>query len=349
MTDEVETRLSRLGDQRLPNAPASLRSRVESLDLKAVPGVRSRKPARSAIAALVLGLAIVAAFAVVPNFVGVRNTAEPSGEYPVLPGASTAAPSTTPSLSTSPVAALSVAQFLEEQASGTLPSGAIFLHGYWTDRSFPHSCSAPNGQPGELELRCVDGEFGITENNEPIGTLTVDSRWIPATGPAITPYIDNEELAQRLFTLPTIHGQPYPPVPIVVRGHVDDHRAADCQPDARDRCRDRLVIDEILEFDPNTVPTPAVTPPPSPFPFNDPPPPPFTKDQCSGDVPYSFIGWGRLADLGIEIGDPNQVVYMMVTAGNVDLGDPGGPRGRRVCFAAEWEHGSVTYAPLPKH
>jgi hypothetical protein len=349
MTDDVETRLGRLRDQRLPGAPASLRSRVESLDLKAASDVRSRRPVRSVIAAGTLGLAVVVAFAILPNLVGVRNTAQPPGEYPVLPGGSTAAPSTTPSSSTSPVAALSVAQFVEDQASGTLPSGAIVLHGYWTDRSFRHGCSAPNGQPGELELRCVDGEFGITEDNEPIGTLTVDSRWIPATGPAITPFIDNQELAQRIFTLPVIHGQPYPPVPIVVRGHVDDPRAAECRSEARDRCRNRLVIDEILQFDPDAVPTPGVTPPPSPFPFDDPPPAPFAKDQCSGDVRYSFIGWGRLADLGIEIGDPKQVVYMMVTAGDVDLGDPGGPRGRRVCFAAEWEHGSVTYAPLPKH
>jgi len=242
---------------------------------------------------------------------------------------------------------LSVSEFIARRDAGQLGSDSIIVRGYWSDRSFGHSCTAPDSPPGDLEIRCHDGEFGITELDESIGTLTVEGRWIPAEGPAITPFVD-PPLDERLFRLPYIHEQWYPPVPIVVRGHMHDLRAADCRPFARELCRDRLVIDEIVEFQPEAVPTPGITPSPSPFPFDDPPPAPFSKKDCAGDVPYSFVGWGHLSDIGVDVGDPDEVVYMMVTAGKVDLrGTGSGPRGRWVCFAHEWERGAVIGYLLP--
>jgi hypothetical protein len=233
-----------------------------------------------------------------------------------------------------------VGELLELRSDGQIGGEPVGLRGFWSDRSVMHSCSAPESPPGELQIRCHDGEWGITERDEPIGTLTVDSRFLPPDGPALTPFVD-EALAQRLFTLPFINGQHYPPVPIVVVGHFDDPRADDCQPDARQLCRDRLVVDEIVEFDPQAVPTPRVTPSPSPFPFDDPPPAPFAAAKCAGDVPYSFVGWGRLSDYGLEIGG-DEVVYLVVT------GEPQQQSGGwKVCWAHEWEHGSFAAVSRP--
>ena len=67
----------------------------------------------------------------------------------------------------------------------------------WTDRSFGHSCSAPSEQPCELEIRCHDGEWGITEKSEAIGDLTRDYRWLPAAGPHLTPWVP-EDLQRQL-------------------------------------------------------------------------------------------------------------------------------------------------------
>jgi hypothetical protein len=240
-----------------------------------------------------------------------------------------------------------VADFIARRDAGELGNGSITVRGYWSNRAFPRTCVPVDPAPGDLEIRCHDGEFGITDQDEPIGALTVDSRWVPTDGPALTPFVEGS-LAQQLARLPYINGQWYPPVPIVVRGHINDPRAADCRPIARDLCRNRLVIDEILVFEPEAVPTPGVTPSPSPFPFSDPPPAPFTKGDCSGDVPYSFIGWGYLRDFGLDLGDSNEVAYIMITAGKVDLAGPGGggPLGRRICYAREYEHG-VTSQRLP--
>ena len=233
----------------------------------------------------------------------------------------------------------SVSELLELRSAGRIGDEPVALRGFWTDRGLPRTCVPAEKPPGELQIRCYDGEWGITERDEPIGTWTVDFRFLPPDGPALTPFVD-EALAQRLFTLPFINGQHYPPVPIVVVGHFDDPRADDCQPDARQLCRDRLVIDEIVEFDPQAVPTPAVTPSPTPFPFDDPPPAPFTAAKCAGDVPYSFVGWGRLSDYGLDIGG-DEVVYLVVTREQQQ------GAGRKICWANEWDQGSYAGTTIP--
>ena len=161
---------------------------------------------------------------------------------------------------------MTVSEALAAHEASGLPDGRVAMHGYWTAYQVMHTCvpPPPGEQPGELELRCNDGEFGITERNEPIWVVDIRRGQVTYTarGPHLTPWIPNDlPRIEELFTLPFINGQWYPPVPIVVVGHFDDERAMDCRLEAQQLCRDRLVIDRIMEFEPGAVPTPGVTPP----------------------------------------------------------------------------------------
>jgi hypothetical protein len=163
---------------------------------------------------------------------------------------------------------LTVSEALAAHEDGSLPGGRVAMHGYWTNNPVVHGCVPMSTGIGELEIYCYDGEYGITELDEPIWLIDTRTGQVlhTAQGPHLTPYLPaGLEGAERL-SLPMINGQWYPPVPIVVLGHFDDPRAVDCRPEARQLCRDRLVIDRIVEFDPGAVPTPGVTAPPTPFP-----------------------------------------------------------------------------------
>jgi hypothetical protein len=237
--------------------------------------------------------------------------------------------------------ALTVSKAIQLRDAGELGSNQITLSGFWTERSFGHSCSAPSEQPGELEIYCHDGEWGITERREAIGELTRDHRWVPAAGPHLTPWVP--ENRQRL-----LFGRlPLPPVPIVVAGHFDDARAADCTVTARQLCRDRFVLDEVLVFDPSSVPPATPTPTPTPFP-SPAPSPLFGKEACSGDVDYAFVGWTTTEDLNIGF-DREGHVFAMVTADVIPIGewvdDPNGSGqmfrwwGQRVCLSEDYNIG----------
>jgi hypothetical protein len=257
----------------------------------------------------------------------------------------TAPSSPEPSVSPAPpTTGLSVSEFLAERSAGTLGDGPITLHGYWSYRAMGHGCAAPTGTPGVLEMYCQDGESGITERNEPVLTFItggLEVRAVAASGPLMTPYF-SEELVRQLIGDGAAYknGNWPPPVPIVVVGHVNDARAALCRPVAKELCRDRFVVDQIVQFDPASVPTP--TPSPSPTPLPSPAPAAlFTKDRCYGNVPYSFVGWTTPAKL--DIGDTRTAnVYAMVTRDVIALGkwtdDPQrkGHRfrvwGRGVCY-----------------
>lgn len=356
MTDDLERRLQAGLDGALPAAPASTREWLERLPVdhpRVRPGRNARPAAATAAAVAVLAIGIVALLSI-GSLVGLTAS---DASQPVAPpsvgalASSTAAPASPtgppPSPSPDPLSGLTihtVSEILDLLARDEVGNQSVAVRGFWTDRSIGHSCTAPTSPPGELQIRCHDGEFGITERNEPIGTLTVDSRFLPPEGPALTPFVD-EALAEPLFTLPYIHGQPYPPVPIVVIGHFDDPRTADCQPEARQLCRDRLVIDQIVEFEPQAIPTPGISPSPSPFPFDDPPAARFSRADCAGDVPYTFVGWGYLADYGVDIAK-DQVVFLMVTRDKVKL-HGSGKAARFVCFAYEWETGSFAAISIP--
>jgi hypothetical protein len=282
-----------------------------------------------------------------------------SSAPPLAPPERTSTPEPSRSPSPDPLEGLHVfeiGELKEAMAGPDRPTGPIALRGYWTNRAFGHSCAAPNAQPGELELYCGDGEYGITELNEPIGTLTVDSRFLPPTGPALTPWV-SEDLAPPLFQLPYINNQAYPPVPIVAIGHIDDPRASECREQARQVCLDRFVIDQIVSFDPTSVPAPTPSPTPSPFPYEDPPPAPFAVKDCDGDKEYDFVGWTTMGELGIDLGDPNEVLYVVITKHVIQVGDwiddPEGSGRRfrtmaqRVCYAHEWDQGVIEFAWMP--
>src|SRR5580765_7624874 len=108
------------------------------------------------------------------------------------------------------------------------------------------SCAAPDQATGELELYCNDRMFGISELDEPIVVISKHGFATEGSGPWLTPYLTGDVAgAADLFNLPTINGQRFPPVPIVVVGHFNDPRAVKCRPIARKLCRDRLVVDRI--------------------------------------------------------------------------------------------------------
>jgi hypothetical protein len=265
-----------------------------------------------------------------------------------------ASPTPNPSPKPSPTGRVyTVSEAIAARDAGELGSDQITLTGYWSDRSFGHSCGAPPQPQGELELGCHDGEFGISEANEAIGRLTPAGQWIPAESAHLSPW-GTEDIGRRLVTLPLADGVPFPPVPIVVVGHFDDPRAADCRPQARQLCRERFVLDEIVSFDPASVPPPTPTPEPTPFP--DPPPPaPFGPEACAGDVEYSFVGWTTTAELGTDAQREGHV-FAMVTEEQVPLGDwwdedlegplqPSRWWGQRICFTTDVEAAAFPEGP----
>lgn len=352
---ELETRLrTRYRAASLPSAPDRLRELLADLS-QAELGRSNRAEKRWMWAGLVALIGVVG-LASVAALIG----SSPSATASLAPAsAAQDLASHTPKATvapTDPPGTMTVSQVLADRAGGGLRNVAVALKGYWSDRSFGHSCTAPTVTPGELEIRCHDGESGITENNEPVLTFIDGShRLMPAAGPHLTPWMP-EAFARELYSLPIVNGVAHPPVPIVVIGHFDDPRADACQPEARQRCLDRLVIDEIVSFDPASVPPPTPTPIPTPFPFEDPPPAKFGSDMCQGDIPYSFVGWTTMADLGIDIGGEGHI-YAMVTRDVVALSgwvdDPAGSGqrfrafGRQVCYAWEWHEGAMGFATLP--
>jgi hypothetical protein len=207
----------------------------------------------------------------------------------------------------------------------------------------------------------MDGDWGITERDEAIKDLTIqrvanETRigGPPAAGPHLTPLVPSDADQRRLFAQNDMNGQFWPPVPIVVLGHFDDPKAADCRKSARQLCLDRFVVDRVVMFDPDSVPAPTPSPSPTPFPVADPPPALFRTASCYGGVPKSFIGWKLFSDLDIGIDGPGYV-YAMVTRDVIPLGawwrNPNYPGhktrawGQGVCYAIDsggFTNGSVT-------
>lgn len=257
-----------------------------------------------------------------------------------------------PTIGPSPsLAVRTVSELLEGRAAGTLRGGPIAVHGYWSIRPVGLMCAAPpTPEPHPLEgARCGYGLWGITERDEPIFTVARPGRLIPAAGPSIIPHVEGD-IERRLFTI-RLHGDLYHrPIPIVAIGHFDDPGAALCRPEARTRCADRFVLDELVSFDPDSVPSPTPSPTPTPFP-SPPPSPPFDAGSCYPDVPLRFVGWIRLNELNPEY-PGSQYVYAAVTRDVIPLGDwYDDPRykqttriwGRGICWAEAWEAGAIRF------
>jgi hypothetical protein len=270
------------------------------------------------------------------------------------------APSPTPPATVDGLPIQTVSDLLSARANGTARGGPSALRGYWTVRVVMHSCQAPRHQTGDLELYCSDGEWGITELDEEIQHLDIQRqanetsiRGTPPAGPHLTPWVPNEVDATRLFRLPFVNGQFWPPVPIVVVGHFDDPKALECVAEVRQTCLDRFVIDRIVSFDPDALPSPAPSPSPTPFPIADPPAALFNDAQCYGGAPKSFSGWKVFEDLDIGLEGPGYV-YAMVTRDVIPIGDwfdggdvPGHKTrawGRGVCYATN--DTSIGYAAV---
>ena len=361
MTDELERGLREALRRTLPAAPDSLRSRIDVMPTAS--SVRAR-PRTVASTRLLVAAAIVIALAGIGLIFG-PGRVPGTGESSASPS-SDASPSPSPSDSPSPSPAiegrypdaLSVSEFLASLPARTHGSDDLVVRGYWTPEQAAHSCTAPDAQPGELQIRCHDGHYGLTESDEPLEVLTPDGRVVrgSAIGPVLTPFFDDDVDVVPLLSLPIIHGQFYPPVPIVLRGHIDDPRATDCQPEALEICRDRFVVVEILDFDPDAVPTPGITPSPSPFPFDDPPAPMFDAKECAGDVAYSFVGWTTMSALELDSSEPNLPIFAAVTRDVIEMqrwskdGETGELFrlfGRRICLAREWDGGSMGFGWVP--
>lgn len=362
MSDDVDARLrDGLRDAPLPVAPESLRDYLASLGDQPLPARRRRRPRPWVL--------LIPAAAVLVGVVALAGGSSTPPLPPSTPSASSA--SATPSPTPSPSAAAtfpttvdgltvqSVSELLAARSAGDVAGGPHALRGYWTDRAYGHFCNpGGGGEPGELQIYCHDGEWGITEFDEAILTVDIDqfgaSRTVPAAGPHLTPWVPSNADTARLFSSRGVPGLEWAPVPIVVLGHFDDARAAECPPQARQTCLDRFVIDRIVQFDPASVPAPTPSPTPTPFPISDPPPAPLSDVDCQHGAPKSFTGWTTLGELDITLvpgWDPKAYVYAIVTRDAVPIEDPSladnwfdnpsypGHKtrwwGRQVCFAQE--------------
>ena len=352
MTDDLEGRLRASLRRDLPPAPMRLRAELDRLPLDH-PRVVGRRAVSSGLltaAAVVIVLVGVIGVSVVPGWFG--STVGPSAAPSDLTSATP-----TPAASPSPafvdgLPIRTVSELLALRDGGTLGDQPVALRGYWSASLVVHACTPPLPGTGELEMWCDDGDYGITERDEQMIEYKADHRVIPASGPRLTPFMS--ELYDQVVQ-PMVNGQLYPPVPIVVIGHFNDRRAVDCRPIARPLCRDRLVVDRIVEFNPASVPTPAPTPSPTPFPYDSPPPPMFTPTDCAGAVPYSFVGWKPLREL-LDRQPNDAVVFAMVTRDVMEIGgrtkDPAigeffKSMARRICYAFEWDAPGVTFGWVP--
>lgn len=359
MTDDFELQLrDALAAARLPSAPPSLSHLLA--DLATEPVVQPKQGGRRWVAwaaIATLAFAIVSFSGTVILLSGnAAGRAGPGPATPSIPPLESPSPTAAASASASPDALdglhlYEVGELQEAMVGPDRPPGRIGLRGFWSDRTVMHSCAMVVHSETNLEGYCHDGEWGITERNEPILV------WLPGgvrghAGPALTPWIP-DTIAAKLFGLPIINKQQYTPVPIVVIGHIDDPRASECAENVRQICIDRFVIEELVSFDPTSVPAPTPTPVPSPFPYDNPPPSPFAVADCVGDIEPAFVGWKTMGEIGQDIGDPDEVLFVVIAKdfGEVEgwTDDPAGS-GRRyramaqsVCYAHEWEQGAIGF------
>jgi hypothetical protein len=365
MNDDIDSRLREgLRGAQLPAAPEPVRDYLAELRRRPS-NEGQRRRARLWVALVPIAAVLVGAVALTGG-----SSVQPSAtSTPTRSTASTSSASEPPRAEATMPSVVegltiqTVSELLAARAAGDAPGGPYALRGYWTDRTYGHTCGAPlsrDGQPGELELYCSDGEWGITERNEAITDLTIQRRanetsigGPPAAGPHLTPLVPSTDEMQPLFAVNYQKGGFWAPVPIVVVGHFDDPRAADCRKSARQLCRDRFVLDRVVTFNPDSVPAPTPSPTPTPFPRDSPPPALFANEECYRSAPKSFTGWIPFSELDIGLEGPGYV-YAMVTRDVVPIGKwyanpryPGHKTrswGRGVCYAVD--PGSVGFAAV---
>ena len=251
MTDDLELRLREsFAAAKLPSAPPSLARTLVELSIE--PEYAPRRQPRWALLGVLVGGLLLVGFTgtiLLLGQGGAAGNAAPRGS-PTTQPTSTRADSPSPSPDVlEGVPEYSVSGLQKAMAGPDRPTGRIALRGYWTDRTESHHCAFFEHSEANLEGYCHDGEYGITELDLPI----------TFPGPSLTPWLP-EDIKRTLFSLPFITRLQYPPIPIVVIGHVDDPRAADCNDSFRQICLDRFVVEQLVSFDPSSVvPRPRAT------------------------------------------------------------------------------------------
>lgn len=132
----------------------------------------------------------------------------------------------------------------------------------WYSQAPVHSCPAPIGPDGRmrstsrLELYCVQGDWGLTARDEPVVDVTITSS-SEFTSIAVRHRTVTGSVLQPVFGLSGIPLDAYPrsgadespatwePIPVVLVGHVHDPGAAACEPDTRQACLQRFVVDHV--------------------------------------------------------------------------------------------------------
>ncbi len=365
MTDELDLRLSAAfrsldlppADPRLHDTLRALRARGWTRDTRT-----SRRPWRAGLAA---AASIVLAVAVANQlgFVRIGGPGPSPSPSPTL--SPTPRPSATPSSTSEAWDAYTVATAVEARAAGNVGGEKIFVVGWWSDLRRDTACGTP--LPSPLLIACGDGQFGLTEDEHPIGTWD-GLAFIPSDGPAFTPLLSPDlptpGLGRSLIGLVDEEGNPHPPVFTSVVGHFDDPAAEACPPDLRQACRDRFVIDEIIFAEAESRP-PATPNPSAAAPDPDDPPPatvpalvetcrlPMSGSSEPGDPSLLDIvssEWVAFEDLDVQpltlelltaIGAPAWV-YVVITEPDAALSasrpDPAGTdrtfrwMGQRVCI-----------------
>jgi hypothetical protein len=199
VSDDLEPRLREaLHRADLPGAPASTRAWVAQVTEEPRPvGARPRlRPLVILVPAAVLLLAFVA--------FGGGLSAPPPSPSP-SPGVPSPSPTTQPLPATvDGLPVLTVGEVLAARAAGGLRNQAVAVGGYWSDSASGHSCVAQ--QTGDLEIYCYDGEFGITERDEPIMVIDDNGHITRAAVRHLTPWVP-EALSASLVNLPWTNGQ----------------------------------------------------------------------------------------------------------------------------------------------
>ena len=315
MTDELDLRLSAaFRSLDLPAADPRLRDTLEALRARgAARGSQtsSRTSSRPWIALLAAAASIVVAVAFVINQLGIVRFG-PSPTPTPSPSPATA-PSPSPTPDSTGWLGFTVETLLAARAAGDLGAEQVFLTGWWTDLRQDVACGTPS--PSPLIIACGDGQFGITDEEEPVG-IWDGAVFVPTDGPAITPFLPQElptpGLGRSLIGLLDEDGNPHPPVFVSVIGRFDSPLADACPAELRQACRDRFVIDEIIWAEGGPRPT-ADPSPPVPDP-DDPPPatipsivdtcrtplPDYTEPGDKAQLEVASSGWVPFEDLEVQ-------------------------------------------------
>lgn len=320
MTDELDLRLSgAFRSLDLPTADPRLRDTLEALRARG-PARSERRSASPRLALLAAAASVLVAVAFVINQLGIVRFGPSPSPSPAPTPTPTATLSPSPTPSSIGWAGHTVATLLAARAAGELGSEQVFLAGWWTDLRPEAACGTPT--PSPLIIGCGDGQYGVTDEEEPIGTWD-GNLFISADVPAITPYLSPDlptpGLGRSLIGLVDEDGDPHPPVFVSLVGRFDSPLADACPVALRQACRDRFVIDEVIWVE-LEAPDLATPDPSAPAPAADDPPPatlPAIVETCR--LPLPDVGPGDPERLDIVRREWVSTAELDVQPSTIDL------------------------------